>query len=54
MTTAERVFALWKAYGWNVEEPPAPASVERWCHGFEGPPPAEPEPDIRAERGDER
>jgi hypothetical protein len=53
-TSYYHMFELWKAYGWNAEEPvQGPLAKETWCHGFEGPAP-EPEPEVKVERGTER
>lgn len=53
MTVPERIYELWRQYGWNVEPDPRLHYRESWCHGFEGPAP-EAEPEIKVEKGEER
>lgn len=52
MKVSERVFELWKTYGWNVEPEPTQPQPEAWCQGFEGS--VTPEPEIKVERASER
>lgn len=40
MTVPERIYELWRSYGWNVEPDPRLQYRESWCHGFEGPSPS--------------
>lgn len=58
MTVPERVYELWRQYGWLVDDGEDWAGKrytysESWCHGFEGPAP-EAEPEIKVEKGEER